>query len=101
MHTEAISPDQAYSDYFETYIERDLRQILQIKDLALFQRFVRLCAGRVGQLVNLNSLAADTGVTQPTAREWLSVLESSFILYRLSPWHSNIPKRYIKSPKLY
>lgn len=101
VHMEAISPDQAYSDYFETYIERDLRQILQIKDLRLFQRFVRLCAGRVGQLVNLNSLAADVGVTQPTAREWLSVLESSFILYRLSPWHSNIPKRYIKSPKLY
>lgn len=101
VHTESISPDQAYSDYFETYIERDLRQILQIKDLALFQRFVRLCAGRVGQLANLNSLANDTGITQPTAREWLSVLESSFIIYRLSPWHSNIPKRYIKSPKLY
>jgi len=101
VHQEGIAPDQAYSDYFETYIERDLRQILQIKDLALFQRFVRLCAGRVGQLVNLNSLAADTGITQPTAREWLSVLESSFILYRLTPWHSNLPKRYIKSPKLY
>ncbi|MGB0371540.1 MAG: ATP-binding protein [Opitutales bacterium] len=101
VHTESISPDQAYSDYFETYIERDLRQLLQIKDLALFQRFVRLCAGRVGQLVNLNSLASDTGITQPTAREWLSVLESSFVIYRLSPWHSNIPKRYIKSPKLY
>lgn len=101
VHAESISPDQAYSDYFETYIERDLRQILQIKDLTLFQRFVRLCAGRVGQLANLNSLASDTGITQPTAREWLSVLESSFIIYRLSPWHSNIPKRYIKSPKLY
>lgn len=101
VHAEGIAPDQAYSDYFETYIERDLRQILQIKDLSLFQRFVRLCAGRVGQLVNLNGLAADTGITQPTAREWLSVLESSFILYRLPPWHSNIPKRYIKSPKLY
>jgi uncharacterized protein len=101
VHVESIPPDQAYSDYFETYIERDLRQILQIKDLSLFQRFVRLCAGRVGQLLNLNSLAADVGVSQPTAREWLSVLESSFILYRLQPWHSNIPKRYIKSPKLY
>lgn len=101
VRTEAIPPDQAYSDYFETYIERDLRQILQIKDLSLFQRFVRLCAGRVGQLVNFNSLAADTGVSQPTAREWLSVLESSFILYQLPPWHSSIPKRYIKSPKLY
>ena len=101
VQTQGIAPSQAYSDYFETYIERDLRHILQIKDLSLFQRFVRLCAGRVGQLVNLNSLAADTGITQPTAREWLSVLESSFILYRLPPWHSNIPKRYIKSPKLY
>jgi len=101
VHTEAIPPDQAYSDYFETYIERDLRQILQIKDLSLFQRFVRLCAGCVGQLVNLNSLASDTGISQPTAREWLSVLESSFVLYRLPPWHSNVPKRYTKSPKLY
>jgi len=101
VHTQGIDPSQAYSDYFETYIERDLRQILQIKDLSLFQRFVRLCAGRVGQLVNLNSLAADTGITQPTAREWLSVLESSFIVHRLPPWHSSIPKRYIKSPKLY
>lgn len=99
--TEAISPDQAYSDYFETYVERDLRQLMQIKDLSLFQRFVRLCAGRVGQLVNLNSLAADTGIAQPTAREWLSVLESSFLIFRLQPWHSNIPKRHIKSPKLY
>lgn len=101
VHAEGIDPDQAYSDYFETYIERDLRQILLIKDLSLFQRFVRLCAGRVGQLVNLNSLAADTGISQPTAREWFSVLESSFIVYRLEPWHSNLPKRYIKSPKLY
>lgn len=101
VHTQEIDPSQAYSDYFETYIERDLRQILQIKDLSLFQRFVRLCAGRVGQLVNLNSLAADTGITQPSAREWLSVLESSFVVYRLPPWHSNVPKRYIKSPKLY
>ena len=101
VHVASLAPDQAYSDYFETYIERDLRQMLQIKDLSLFQRFVRLCAGRVGQLLNLNSLAADAGVSQPTAREWVSVLESSFILYRLPPWHSNIPKRYIKSPKLY
>jgi uncharacterized protein len=101
VHAEGIDPDQAYSDYFETYVERDLRQILQIKDLSLFQRFVRLCAGRVGQLVNLNSLAADTGITQPTAREWLLVLEGSFIIHRLAPWHSNLPKRYIKSPKLY
>ena len=101
VQTQGIAPSQAYSDYSETYIERDLRQILQIKDLSLFQRFVRLCAGRVGQLLNLNSLAADTGITQPTAREWFSVLKSSFILYLLPPWHSNIPKRYIKIPKLY
>lgn len=101
VQTQGIAPSQAYSDYFETYVERDLRHILQIKDLNVFQRFVRLCAGRIGQLVNLNSLAADTGISQPTAREWLSVLENSFILYRLPPWHSSIPKRYIKSPKLY
>ena len=85
VQTQGIAPSQAYSDYFETYVERDLRHILQIKDLSVFQRFVRLCAGRIGQLVNLNSLAADTGISQPTAREWLSVLENSFILYRLPP----------------
>lgn len=101
VHQDDIAPDQAYSDYFETYIERDLRQILQIRDLALFERFVRLCAGRTGQLLNLNSLAADTGVSQPTARDWIAVLESSYIVHLLKPWHSNVPKRYIKSPKLY
>jgi predicted AAA+ superfamily ATPase len=101
VHTQSIPPAQAYADYFETYIERDLRQILNIKDLTLFERFVRLCAGRVGQLLNLNSLASDVGVSQPTAREWVSVLESSFVIFRLQPWHSNVAKRYIKTPKLY
>jgi predicted AAA+ superfamily ATPase len=101
VHTQGIAPPQACSDYFETYIERDLRQILNVKDLSLFERFVRLCAGRVGQLLNLNSLAADAGVSQPTAREWISVLESSFVIFRLQPWHSNVAKRYIKTPKLY
>ncbi len=98
---QAIPPTQAYGDYFETYVERDLRQIINIKDLRSFQTFVRLCAGRIGQLLNLNSLAADTGVSQPTARQWLSILENSFIVFTLPPYHANIRKRLVKSPKLY
>jgi predicted AAA+ superfamily ATPase len=101
VHTQRIAPSQVFSDYFETYIERDLRHILNVKNLNQFERFVRLCAGRVGQLLNLNSLAADAGISQPTAREWISVLESSFVIFRLQPWHSNVAKRYIKTPKLY
>lgn len=96
-----LTPTQALGDYFATYIERDLRQLVAIKDLNLFQRFVRLCAGRVGQLLNLNSLANDTGVSHTTARNWLSLLEASYIVFLLQPYHRNISKRLVKSPKLY
>ena len=96
-----IAPDQAYGDYFETYVERDLRQLINIKNLSTFQRFVRLCAGRCGQLLNLNSLGNDCGVSQSTAREWLTVLEASYIVFLLQPFHANIGKRLIKSPKIY
>lgn len=96
-----LNPTQALRDYFETYIERDLRQLVSIKDLNLFQRFVKLCAGRVGQLLNLNSLANDTGVSHTTARNWLSLLEASYIVFLLQPYHRNISKRLVKSPKLY
>lgn len=96
-----LNPTQALRDYFETYIERDLRQLVFIKDLNLFQRFIKLCAGRVGQLLNLNSLANDTGVSHTTASNWLSLLEASYIVFLLQPYYRNISKRLVKSPKLY
>ncbi|MFQ5661354.1 MAG: ATP-binding protein [Gammaproteobacteria bacterium] len=98
---EGLSPAQALADYIETYVERDIRQLVAVKDLNLFQRFVILCAGRVGQLLNLNSLAADCGISHQTARNWLTLLEASYIVFRLPPYFSNISKRLVKSPKLY
>ncbi|MXW94362.1 MAG: ATP-binding protein [Acidimicrobiaceae bacterium] len=101
IHDQRLNPTQALADYQVTYVERDAQRIGGIRDLAAFRRFVRLCAGRVGQLVNLSSLGADAGVSQPTARQWLSVLESSDIVFRLPPHHTNIRKRLTKAPKLY
>ncbi|MEW6518158.1 MAG: ATP-binding protein [Thermodesulfobacteriota bacterium] len=101
IYDQDIAPAQAYGDYFETYVERDLRQLVNVKDLSVFQRFVRLCAGRCGQLLNLNSLANDTGISQSTAREWMTVLEAGYIVFLLQPFHANIGKRLIKSPKMY
>ena len=101
IYDQEIAPAQAYGDYFETYVERDLRQLVNVKDLRAFQRFVRLCAGRCGQLLNLNNLANDTGISQSTAREWMTVLEASYIVFLLQPFHANIGKRLIKSPKMY
>lgn len=96
-----LNPVQALGDYFETYIERDLRQLISIKDLNLFQRFMKLCAGRTGQLLNVNSLANDTGISHTTARSWISILEASYIIFLLQPYHRNVSKRLVKSPKLY
>jgi predicted AAA+ superfamily ATPase len=96
-----IPVSEWFSAYLATYVERDVRQILNVSDLQAFQSFVRLCAGRVGQLVNLASLGSDCGVTHNTARAWLSVLEASYVVVRLPPWHANLGKRLIKTPKLY
>lgn len=101
IYDQNIPADQAYGDYFETYVERDLRQLINIKNMGLFQRFVKLCAGRCGQLLNLSRLANDTGISQVTAREWITVLEASYIVFLLQPFHANIGKRLIKSPKIY
>jgi predicted AAA+ superfamily ATPase len=101
LHHMQIRPAQAMGDYFETYVQRDVRQLLQIRHAALFEKFVRLCAGRIGQLLNLQSLGNDTGVSHTTAREWISILEASYILFQLPPWHANVSKRLIKTPKLY
>lgn len=101
IHDRQLDPAQALGDYFATYVERDLRQLTAVHDLQRFERFVRLCAGRVGQLLNLSSLANDTGVSQPTASAWIDLLQTSFIVHLLPPWFTNSGKRFIKSPKLY
>ena len=98
---QGLDPRQAYAAYFETYVERDVRQLAEIRNLSSFRRFVRLCAGRVGQLANLSSLGADAGVTHTTAREWLTLLEASYIAFHLPPYFANIRKRLVKSPKIY
>jgi len=101
IYDAAINPTQALGDYLETYVERDIRQLITIKNLTLFERFVRLCAGRIGQLVNLQSLGNDVGISHTTARSWLTLLEASYVVFLLQPWHTNISKRQIKIPKLY
>lgn len=101
IHDRAIPAADWLQDYVATYVERDVRQILRIQDLAAFQRFLVLCAGRIGQLVNVASLAADAGITRVTADAWLSVLEASHLIFRVQPWFSNLSKRLLKTPKLY
>lgn len=101
IHDRELAPNEWLADYTATYLERDVRGLLAVGDLATFHRFLRLCAGRVGQLLNLTSLAADCGVAQPTARSWLSVLQASFIVFLLPPFHANLGKRLVKHPKLY
>ena len=96
-----IAPTDFYPSYIQTYVERDVRLIKNIGDINAFIQFTRLCAGRIGQLLNLTGLANDAGISPNTAKAWLSILESSYILYRLQPYHSNFNKRLVKSPKLY
>lgn len=101
IYDRGLEPHGALRNYFQTYVERDVRSLLRVHDLNTFETFVRLCAGRVGQLLNLSSLANDAGISPTTAREWLGLLETSFVTFRLSPWSSNINKRLTKTPKLY
>ena len=101
IHDQKLEPCQALGDYFETYVERDVRRVGEIRNLSAFRRFVRLCAGRVGQLSNLSSLGADAGVSHTTARHWLTILEASYIVFQLPPFFANVRKRLVKSPKLY
>lgn len=96
-----INSSDWYLNYIKTYIERDVRQVKNISNLSLFQRFVKLCAGRSGQILNLSSLANDCGVNHNTIRSWLSILETSYIIYLLPPFYKNFSKRLIKSPKIY
>ena len=101
IHDQKLNPSQALADYFATYVERDLRQLSAVHDLQRFERFVRLCAGRTGQLLNLDSLGNDAGVSHATARSWIDLLQTSYIVHLLPPWFTNTGKRLIKSPKLY
>ncbi len=101
IHDQKLEPRQALGDYFETYVERDVRRMGEVRNLSGFRRFARLCAGRVGQLLNFSSLGADAGVSHTTAREWLSILEASYVVFQLPPFYANIRKRLTKSPKLY
>jgi predicted AAA+ superfamily ATPase len=101
LYDRPLAPDDWFPNYIATYLERDVRQLLAVRDLGLFQRFVRLCAARTGRLLSLSALANDCGVSHTTAREWLSVLEASYLVFLLRPHHANFGKRLVKSPKLY
>ena len=101
LYDKNLSPDEFYPYYIQTYVERDVRQLKNIGDLSRFTRFIKLCAGRIGQLLNLSSLAVECGVSVPTITSWLSVLEASYICYLLRPDWNNFAKRLVKSPKLY
>lgn len=94
-------PTQAYSNYYQTYVERDVRQLINLKDLAMFEKFIKLLAGRVGQLMDYRSLSNDVGVSATAIRHWLSILEASFIVFKLPPYYENFGKRVIKAPKYF
>jgi predicted AAA+ superfamily ATPase len=101
LYGTAVDAPSWYGAYVTSYLERDVRSLTSVHDLGLFQRFVRMCAARTAQLLNLTSLATDCGIAQSTARAWLSVLEASYIVFLLSPHHENLGKRLVKTPKLY
>lgn len=96
-----LDPGLIYPSYIQTYVERDVRDISNVSDLSTFKKFMGLCAGRVGQLLNLSSLATDCAISVPTAKAWLSILEASYVVFLLTPHHKNFSKRLIKNPKLY
>ena len=96
-----LEPAQWFASYLATYVERDVRQLLNVGNLLVFQRFVAMCAARSGHLLNLNGLASDCGISQPTARQWLTVLQASHLVTLLPPYHRNFGKRLVKAPKLY
>ena len=101
IYDRKISPSSWYANYVFTYIERDVRQMVNVRDLAAFQKFIRMCAARCGQMLNLSGLANDCGITHNTAKAWLSVLEASYVIFLLKPYYKNFGKRLVKSPKLY
>lgn len=101
LYDREMDPADWFPAYVNTYIERDVRQLINVRDLSAFQRFIRMCAARTGQLLNLSSLASDCGITHNTAAAWISVLEASYIIFLLRPHFNNFNKRLVKTPKLY
>ena len=101
IYAEGFAPTELYPTYIQTYIERDVRQLSNVGDLITFKKFLQLCAGHVGQQLNLSQLAAACGISQPSAQRWLSILEASYIVFRLSPYFNNFNKRVTQTPKLY
>lgn len=101
IYSENMSAIKLYSNYIRSYIERDVRELKNIFDLSLFQKFLQLCAGRVGQVLNYSSLANDCGIDQKTAQSWISLLEATYVIFLLQPYYKNISRRLSKTPKLY
>ncbi len=101
IHDRNLNPAGWYANYVQMYLERDIRQLINVHNLHSFQRFIRLCAGRTGQLLNLSDLASDAGITHNTAKSWISILETSYVIFLLQPHHTNFNKRLIKTSKLF
>ena len=101
IHDRGVEPSLWFDNYVRTYVERDVRQMVNVRDLGDFRRFVRMCAARTGQLLNLSGLAGDCGVSHNTAKSWIGVLEASYLVHLVQPHHENFEKRLIKTPKLY
>jgi predicted AAA+ superfamily ATPase len=101
IYKDDLDPTKVYRNYFQTYVERDLRQLIQIKDLIQFERFVQILAGRLGQIINMEEIGGEVGISSHTVKHWISILEASFIIFRLPPYFENFGKRVIKAPKLY
>lgn len=101
LYEQQIQTEDFFSGYLQTYVERDVRQLKNISSLSTFQKFLFLCAGRVGQILNVSSLSNDCGMSVSTLKDWISILEASYILYTLHPWHINVNKQMMKTPKIY
>lgn len=101
LYAENFAPDELYPSYIKSYLEKDVRQLINVSNLSTFQRFLQLCAGSSGQLLNINAFAVECGVSFATIRNWLSILEASYIIFFVQPYFNNLKKRLIKSPKLY
>lgn len=100
IYDKGLSPSEWYANYVNTYIERDVRMVIKVTDLARFQRFMKMCAARSGQILNLSALVDDCGITHNTAKAWLSVLQAGFIIFLLQPHHKNFNKRLIKKSEI-
>ncbi len=101
LYHEPIRPNTLYAEYFQNYVERDLRLLTAVRNLTVFEKFMRVLAGRIGHIINISSLSNDVGISRETVHEWLATLETSFLIFRLPPWFENAGKRSIKTPKLY